>query len=91
MIQLKTKEDIKLIREAGLILFEALQAARKSFADGTTTLELDRIIHHEITSRGARPAFLGYQGYPAALCISVNEEVIHGIPGNRKLRARCGR
>jgi methionyl aminopeptidase len=87
MIQLKTKEDIKLIREAGLILFEALQAARKSFADGTTTLELDRIIHHEITSRGARPAFLGYQGYPAALCISVNEEVIHGIPGNRKLRA----
>jgi methionyl aminopeptidase len=85
MIQLKTAEDISLIRKAGEILYDSILAVKKSFAVGITTRELDRIVRHEITKRGGRPAFLGYHGYPASLCISVNDEVIHGIPGNRKL------
>ncbi|MBN2353952.1 MAG: type I methionyl aminopeptidase [Spirochaetales bacterium] len=85
MIQLKTAQDIALIREAGDILYKAIEAVRKSMVEGVTTRELDRILKNEIVKRGGRPAFLGYQGYPASLCISVNEEVIHGIPGNRKL------
>ncbi len=85
MIQLKTANDIALIREAGNILSEAIEAVRKSMAEGVTTRELDRVLKNEILKRGGTPAFLGYQGYPASLCISVNEEVIHGIPGNRKL------
>lgn len=85
MIQLKTASDIAWIREAGNILGEAIEAVKRSLSEGVTTRELDRILRHEIEKRGGRPAFLGYQGYPASLCISINDQVIHGIPGNRKL------
>ena len=53
---------------------------------GVTTRELDRIARERIEKAGARPAFLGYRGYPATLCVSVNEEVVHGIPGERRLK-----
>jgi methionyl aminopeptidase len=64
---------------------ETLQALAEAAAPGIRTRELDRIARERIVKEGARPAFLGYRGYPATLCISVNEEVIHGIPGERRL------
>lgn len=85
MIQLKTIEDINFIREAGNILYETVCVIKKSFGPGITTLEIDRLAAQEIQRHGAQAAFLGYHGYPASLCISVNEEVIHGIPGKRRL------
>lgn len=85
MIQLKTAEEIKYIREAGEILYHAACALRKAFAPGISTGELDAIARQVIEKHGGTPAFLGYHGFPASLCISVNEEVIHGIPGKRKL------
>jgi methionyl aminopeptidase len=85
MIQIKTPSDIACIREAGNILHEAVDAMRKAFSAGITTLELDQIAHDAIVRQGGKPVFLGYYGYPASVCISVNEEVIHGIPGKRKL------
>jgi len=86
MIALKTPHDIDGIRQSGGILHEAMQAMRKALAPGITTAEMDKIAESVITGRGAVPAFLGYYDYPASLCISVNEEVIHGIPGKRKLQ-----
>jgi methionyl aminopeptidase len=85
MIQLKTTQDIGYIRQAGDILYAAVQAVKNALAEGITTRELDEITRNEIVKRGGRPAFLGYHGYPASLCISINEEVIHGIPGKRRL------
>jgi methionyl aminopeptidase len=68
------------------IVVEALDVLEAAAVPGVTTKEMDRIARDEIERAGARPAFLGYRGYPATLCISVNEEVVHGIPGPRKLR-----
>lgn len=87
MIQLKTLEDIKYIREAGQIIYETACALKKTLAEGITTQELDLLAQKIIASHKARPAFLGYHGFPGALCISINEEVIHGIPGKRRLIA----
>jgi methionyl aminopeptidase len=71
---------------ANRIVVDALDALEAAAVPGTTTREMDRIARECIEKAGARPAFLGYRGYPATLCISVNEEVVHGIPGSRKLR-----
>jgi methionyl aminopeptidase len=68
------------------IVVEALDALEQAAVPGVTTKEMDRIARECIEKAGARPAFLGYRGYPATLCISVNEEVVHGIPGPRKLK-----
>jgi methionyl aminopeptidase len=68
------------------IVVDALDALEAAAVPGVTTKEMDRIAREHIEKAGARPAFLGYRGYPATLCISVNEEVVHGIPGPRKLR-----
>jgi methionyl aminopeptidase len=68
------------------IVVEALDALEAAAVAGVTTRDMDRIAREHIERTGARPAFLGYRGYPATLCISVNEEVVHGIPGPRKLR-----
>jgi methionyl aminopeptidase len=68
------------------IVVDALDALEAAAVPGVTTREMDRIAREHIERAGARPAFLGYRGYPATLCISVNEEVVHGIPGPRKLR-----
>jgi methionyl aminopeptidase len=68
------------------IVVESLDVLEAAAVPGVTTKEMDRIAREQIERAGARPAFLGYRGYPATLCISVNEEVVHGIPGPRKLR-----
>ena len=82
MITIKSKTEIEKLRKAGFITACALDAAEKAIKPGMTTKELDRIIEKFITSHGARPGFKGYGGFPAAACISVNDVVIHGIPGN---------
>jgi methionyl aminopeptidase len=88
-IQYKTAEQIKLMRGAGLIVADALEAVRAALRPGVTTGELDRIAHDVIRSAGATPSFLnyGHPPYPATTCISVNEEIVHGIPGGRVLAA----
>ena len=82
MITIKSKTEIEKLRKAGFITACALDAAEKAIKPGMTTKELDRVIEKFITSHGAKPGFKGYGGFPAAACISVNDVVIHGIPGN---------
>lgn len=85
MIMIKSAHEIEKMRRAGDIAASALAAAGRMVAQGVTTKELDKFIHKFITDRGAYPTFLGYGGFPGAACISVNDEVIHGIPGKRAL------
>ncbi|MDD6799587.1 MAG: type I methionyl aminopeptidase [Firmicutes bacterium] len=80
MITLKNPEQIKLMKEAGRITGEALVLAGEAVREGVTTKHLDDIIRHHIEKSGATPSFLGYGGFPGSACISINEEVIHGIP-----------
>ena len=86
MIILKTQKELSAMREAGRISNQALVEAGKHIRAGMTTKELDKIIHDFIVSKGAKPSFLGYGGFPASACISINNEVIHGIPGSRKIQ-----
>lgn len=86
MIRIKTQKEIDLMRRAGRITAAARALAGKMVTPGVTTLEIDKAVHDFIVSQGAVPTFLGYSGYPASVCVSVNDEVIHGIPGGRKLR-----
>lgn len=85
MIRIKTAKQIAGIRESCHLLAEVLELLEGAVQPGMTTGDLDEFAKREISSRGGRPAFLGYQGFPGALCTSVNEAVIHGIPGNRRL------
>jgi len=85
MATLKSWAELEKMHRACSIVVETLQALAEAAAPGIRTRELDRIARERIVQQGARPAFLGYRGYPATLCISVNEEVIHGIPGERRL------
>lgn len=80
MIYLKTSEDIKLMKEAGKIAAGALDVAGKAIKPGVSTLYIDKIIYDYIMSKDAVPSCLGYNGFPASSCISINNEVIHGIP-----------
>jgi methionyl aminopeptidase len=82
LIVLKSEDEIKRIAEACRIAARALQGIKERVAPGVTTLELDRFAESFITSRKAVPAFKGYRGYPATLCTSVNEQVVHGIPAS---------
>ncbi len=84
MIQLKNADQIKIMKEAGRITGEALLVARDHVRPGISTLELDRIVREHIEKAGAKPSFLGYGGFPASACISINDEVIHGIPAKRR-------
>ncbi|MDR1961956.1 MAG: type I methionyl aminopeptidase [Gracilibacteraceae bacterium] len=86
MIELKNREQLQLMRRAGAIVGETLQLLRGLVREGVTTEELDQAAEAYILKCGAAPAFKGYDGFPATLCTSVNEEVVHGIPGSRKLR-----
>ena len=86
MIKIKSPREISLMRQAGKITAAARNLAGKMVTAGTTTQEIDKAVHDFIISQGAIPTFLGYSGYPASICISVNDELIHGIPGNRVLR-----
>ncbi len=83
MIQLKNPLQLKEMREAGRITGEALLVAREHIREGISTAELDKIIRNYIESRGAKPSFLGYGGFPGSACLSVNDEVIHGIPSKK--------
>jgi methionyl aminopeptidase len=86
MIALKTREQAAKMAEAGKIVAEMLEACRKSARPGMTTAELDRVAAAVLKRSGARSSFLGYHGYPATICTSVNDQIVHGIPGRRKLR-----
>jgi len=86
MIVLKSEKEIELMKLAGRICATALKKAGEAVEPGVTTGEIDAIVRSYIEAQGAKPSFLGYSGYPASACISVNDEVIHGIPGKRKIR-----
>ena len=83
MIYLKTEEEIGLLRENNILVSQALAEVGRHIKPGVTTKQLDKIAEDFIRSHGATPAFLGYQGYPASACISVNEQVVHGIPSDK--------
>ncbi|MBQ8509330.1 MAG: type I methionyl aminopeptidase [Clostridia bacterium] len=83
MIPVKNADQIKLMREAGRITGEALVLAGEAIKPGVTTKHIDTIIRHHIERCGAKPSFLGYGGFPGSACISINDQVIHGIPGSR--------
>ena len=85
MITQKTAQEIELMRIAGKIASAARQLAGSMVTSGTATRSINKAVHDFILSNGAKPAFLGYNGFPASICISVNQEVIHGIPSSRKL------
>jgi len=85
MIKLKNSEQLELMKKAGRITGEALYLAGEAVKEGVSTLMLDKIVRAHIESQGAKPSFLGYAGFPASACISVNDEVIHGIPSEKKI------
>lgn len=86
MISIKSEREIKLMRKAGYLNFLTHEEIKKHVRVGVTTKELDRVAYHFISSHNAKPSFLNYEGYPASICVSINDEVVHGIPGNRKIK-----
>ncbi len=86
MIYYKTEEEITLIKESSLLVGKTLAELAKVIKPGITTLQLDKIAHDFIRDHGAIPAFLNYEGFPNTLCVSVNAQVVHGIPGNAALK-----
>jgi len=86
MIYIKSSTEIAKMKVSGRIVFETLKEVEKHIRAGITTKELDQIAKDYILSQGAKPSFLGYNGYPASICASVNEVVIHGIPSDKKLK-----
>ena len=86
MITLKSEHEIELMRRAGKITAAARALARDMVKPGVTTQQIDKAVYHFIKSQGATPSFLNYNGYPASVCVSVNDEIIHGIPGKRVLK-----
>ena len=85
MIYLKTAEEIELLRENNLLVSATLAEVGKHVRPGVSTLELDKLAEEFIRSHGAEPGFLGYGGFPNTLCMSVNEEVVHGIPSAKRI------
>jgi methionyl aminopeptidase len=85
-IIIKSDEEIALMREAGRVTGEVLEILAKAVKPGITTQDLDTIVQHEYKRRNVEPTFLGYLGYPAYVCVSVNDEIVHGIPGRRILQ-----
>ena len=86
MILLKNTEDLRLLQRANIMVADTLDELRSHIRPGITTAELDRIAEDFIRGNKGVPAFKGYRGFPATLCISINEEVVHGIPGKRALK-----
>lgn len=86
-IEYKTPAQLRLMREAGLVTAAALAAAREAAVPGATTADVDAAGAKAVADAGATSNFLGYQGFPATLCVSVNDEIVHGIPGSRVLEA----
>lgn len=86
MITIKTDNELNLMREPCQIIRDALLLAESKIKVGMTTSELNKIIHDYIISSGAKPSFLGYGGFPASTCISIDEQVVHGFPSNRVIK-----
>lgn len=86
MIQYKTNEEIELIKESSLLVGKTLAEVGRHIRPGVETRKLDKIAEEYIRDHGALPGFKGYGGFPATLCMSINEQVVHGIPGKRKLK-----
>ena len=86
MITLKSKREIELLKEAGHIVYLTHQYLRPHIKAGIKTIELDRLAEDFIRSKGATPSFKGYEGFPYTLCISINDEVVHGFPSERTLK-----
>ncbi len=84
-IVIKSEDEIAIIREAGRCVAEVLQILVNRLRPGLVGRELDEIVRAEFKKRNVVPAFLGYQGYPAAVCVSINDEIVHGIPGDREI------
>ncbi len=87
-VELKNADEIARIREASLVVHDVLQEVIAAVAPGVTTLDLNGIAERGAGARGAQPAFKGYHGYPAVICVSVNDEVVHGIPSAKRLLKR---
>ena len=85
-ITIKSPHEIEILRQAAKIAAGARSMGRQAVRDGLTTRQIDKAVHEFIVKSGAKPSCLGYAGFPAATCVSVNEEVIHGIPGKRVVR-----
>lgn len=85
MINVKSKTELEKMRKAGIITGNALHYGGQSIKVGMSTYELDKIIHDYIVKNGAKPSFLGYGGFPGSACISINDQVIHGIPSKKKI------
>jgi len=86
MISIKTPEEIAIMAEGGKILSTIMQKLKRMVRQGITTRELDRVAYDLVLKYGAKPSFLGHQGFPAALCTSINEEIVHGVPSQRKIK-----
>ena len=86
MITLKSASELVKMQAAGKVVGETLKLLGENIRPGVTTAHLNKLAHEYVMSCGATPSFLGYAGYPASVCISVNNQVIHGIPGKRVLR-----
>jgi methionyl aminopeptidase len=87
MIPLKTAYEIDLMAGAGRLLAEVLRQLKAACRPGVRTIELDRLAERLIRQGGAYPGFLGYQGFPNSICVSINDEAVHGIPGQRKIQS----
>ena len=86
MISIKSEREISLMKKAGNIVYRTHKYLEPYIKPGITTKELDKLAYDFIISQDATPSFLNYQGFPASICTSINDEVVHGIPGNRKLK-----
>lgn len=86
MISIKSNREIDLMRQAGYMNFLTHEEIKKHIKVGVTTKELDKVAYDFITKNNCVPSFLNYEGYPASICTSINDEVVHGIPGNTKLK-----
>ena len=86
MIIVKSSREIEQLKRSNAIVAEVFEKLKKMIEPGITTKELDQVAEEYILLKGGRPAFKGYRGFPATLCISINEEVVHGIPGQRRLK-----
>ncbi|MCD6178209.1 type I methionyl aminopeptidase [bacterium] len=86
MIHIKTKEEIQIMEEGAKILAQIMEELKRKVEPGITTKELDKVAQDLIFKFGAKPSFKGYNGFPATLCVSVNEEIVHGIPSERRLK-----
>ncbi len=85
MVEIKTPAEVERMRRASKIVARTLDLLKKEIKPGATTAALNSVAESEIRGHGAIPAFLGYRGYPAALCVSINEEVVHGIPSDKRM------